>query len=508
MSAHASVAAVVTSEARTFLADVLLLTLLVAIVLAWPIAAPPIGAHGEAREGLVVQNIVHEGRWVLPLRNGQVPSKPPLFHWIAAATASMVGLSDAVVRFPSALAAWLVVLLTYALGVAAGGRPVGWLAVGALAGMHTFFESASEARVDMLFVACVTLALAAFFEWYRRDEQSASGARAACYAAVAAAVLTKGPAGAVLPLLVMIVFLARERRLDRLRALWSWPLAAMVVLVDGGWYALATSAGGTGFLQRQIFHENLDRFVGRGVFGQHGGRSRLMMVENLATDLLPWNLVLPWAAVRWWRGEREDTIGRFLHTWWLVIVAFFTIAYGKRGVYLLPIYPAIAVLAGRALGGVLARLRAEPRGGALAALVPERWWPERPARVLVAAVLAIDLGVILVGQIARVRHARRASLVPFAHAVTTRVAPDASLVADDSLDESDFLVLTYRLDRAVSRAAKGAPCVPGRYRLVTPRPGAPVVDPLLTAERRGVPVMLMQDTPERCALALGSEHDR
>ena len=93
---------------RARVTDLVLLTLLVALALAWPLAAPPIGTHGEAREGLVVQDVVARGHWVLPHRNGEVPSKPPLFHWIAAATAALVGLSDAVVRFPSALAAWSV----------------------------------------------------------------------------------------------------------------------------------------------------------------------------------------------------------------------------------------------------------------------------------------------------------------------------------------------------------------------------------------------------------------
>ena len=103
------------SDARVSAADLLVLTSLVVLVLAWPLAAPPIGAHGEAREGLVVQDIVRHGRWVLPLRNGAVPSKPPLFHWIAGGIGSVIGLSDAVVRLPSALAVWLALAMVYGL---------------------------------------------------------------------------------------------------------------------------------------------------------------------------------------------------------------------------------------------------------------------------------------------------------------------------------------------------------------------------------------------------------
>ncbi len=494
------------SAVRSVVGDLLVLTLLVAVMLAWPLTAPPIGTHGEAREGLVVQDVGRDGRWILPLRNGEVPSKPPLYHWIAAGLGALVGPSDAVVRAPSALAAWLVVVLVYGLGFAAGGRTSGWLAAGALAGMHTFFESASEARVDMLFTAWITLALAAFWRWYERD---GAAARAVCYAAIAAAVLTKGPAGAVLPLLVIGGFLAWERRWDRVRAFCSLRLALAAVVVVGGWYALAAWTGGADFVHRQILKENLDRFVGRGVFGMHGGRSRLAMLENLATDLLPWNLVLPAAAFAWWRGARTDNLGRLLHTWWVVILAFFTVAYGKRGVYLLPLYPAIAVLAGRALAGVVDRLRADPDGASPAPMrVLQRLAPGRPWRALIVAVVLIDLAVVLAGQSVRVRRARRASLVPFAASVAERVPPHAPLVADLSLDESDYLVLSYRLPRALPRALPGAPCTPGTFHLATPRPGAPIVAPLFVSERRGVPVALAEDTAETCPLALEREHDR
>ena len=64
--------------------------------------APPIWHHGEAREGLVVQGIVHNHEWILPLRNGEIPSKPPFFHWLAALSAFVFGPSDLIVRLPMA----------------------------------------------------------------------------------------------------------------------------------------------------------------------------------------------------------------------------------------------------------------------------------------------------------------------------------------------------------------------------------------------------------------------
>ncbi|MBI3767399.1 MAG: glycosyltransferase family 39 protein [Deltaproteobacteria bacterium] len=465
--------------------DGILLTLVLAAALAWPLHAPPIAAHGEAREGLVVQDIVLHGEWTLPRRNGELPSKPPLFHWMAAGAARAVGLSDAVVRLPSAIAGWAMLLATFALGVTIGGRTTAWLAVGALLGTYGFWESAWEARVDMVFAASIAAALVAFFAWYRGGGRVA---RAGCYIATACAVLAKGPAGAVLPALVIVAFVVREswRRhrgdaadgavadeatpnapttlaaagggplahaIAVVGRLWSWPLVALVVLVDAGWYLLAYRRGGAEFLAVQLLHENVDRLVGRGVFGMHGGRSRLAMVVELATDLVPWNLVLVWAAVAWARGARADRGERFLHAWWLVIVGVFTAVYGKRDIYLLPLYPALALLAGRALATALQ----VPAGGQLFGVVPipdalRRRLPVRPALALLAlAVVVFDVTLVMVSEIARLHSVRRRSLLGFVREVEAQVPPGAALSAAPDLDGSDLQVLAYRLRRVIPR---------------------------------------------------------
>src|SRR5438067_12762768 len=66
------------------------------VALAVVLAALPIGSDvyegGEAREGLVVREMLRTGDWILPLWNGSVvPSKPPLFHWLAAGAAALTG---------------------------------------------------------------------------------------------------------------------------------------------------------------------------------------------------------------------------------------------------------------------------------------------------------------------------------------------------------------------------------------------------------------------------------
>jgi 4-amino-4-deoxy-L-arabinose transferase-like glycosyltransferase len=98
-----------------------LLAFILIVLAAWIYLLPPIWNHGEAREGLVVRSIVLDHQWILPFRNGEVPSKPPLFHWVAASLAQIFGFSDFTIRLASALAAWIVALSTFILGAAVGG---------------------------------------------------------------------------------------------------------------------------------------------------------------------------------------------------------------------------------------------------------------------------------------------------------------------------------------------------------------------------------------------------
>jgi 4-amino-4-deoxy-L-arabinose transferase-like glycosyltransferase len=160
-------------------------------------------------------------------------------------------------------------------------------------------------------------------------------------------VLAKGPAGIVLPGLVIVGFLVLERQIRLIWKFWSWSLIGAVLLIDVGWYALAYQVGGADFFGAQIWRENVDRFLGADRFSARF--TNLDLVSWLATQTFPWNLALLWSVIRRLRGEPEDSSGRFLHAWWIAIFGFFVFSAGRRAIYLLPMYPAIAILAARAI---------------------------------------------------------------------------------------------------------------------------------------------------------------
>jgi 4-amino-4-deoxy-L-arabinose transferase-like glycosyltransferase len=418
------------SSARARLAPVIAAAMLVALLGALRLSAP-IATRGEAREGLVVRTIVRSGEWILPRREGALPSKPPLFHWIAAAIALPLGLNDAVVRAPSILAAWIVLLSTMAIGRVLGGPRVGWIAPLMLLGTVGFWRSALEARVDMVFTACVTVALGAFHHWYVR------GGRTACalvYFGSACAILAKGPAGAVVPAVVIGGFVLAMR--DRIVLLRLWAPgpalgAAMLVL---GWYALAFREGGSEFVATQILHENVDRFLGSGAFAGRRAHRPLKIIGLFAVHLFPWNLALLFGLGRGRGNGTPDPGRRFLHAWWLGVLGFFALAGGQRGVYLLPLYPAVALLAARE---IVARL---------------------PPRLVVPGAASMALLVIACagGTLARGWSvARREPLLDFARLVAARLPPGERIGATGRVSENDVLVLAYGLDRPLPRVRRG-----------------------------------------------------
>jgi 4-amino-4-deoxy-L-arabinose transferase-like glycosyltransferase len=117
------------------IAHVILLTLLCGALYFPYLGSRPFFDKGEPREAMAVQDIVQRGEWLVPLKRAtDIPSKPPLFHWSAALTASLTGkLDEATIRFPSALYATLGVLIVYFFGQKLFERQVAFLAAAILA---------------------------------------------------------------------------------------------------------------------------------------------------------------------------------------------------------------------------------------------------------------------------------------------------------------------------------------------------------------------------------------
>ena len=308
------------------------------------LAQVPFFDKGEPREALAVQDIIQRGEWLVPLKRAtDIPSKPPLFHWSAALTSRLAGqLNESTIRFPSALYATLGVLVVYLLAKKLFGAEAALMSGAILATTLVYQDQALSARVDMTLCFFVTLNLALFYSLYRGFLTSPFWYYV-FYALVGISTLAKGPLGMLLPALVAGTFVVLKRRWDVLAKFCLHPGVLLMLLLGAGWYVIAVTRGGEGFLDRQILQENLSRFAG----GSGHSHPVYYYIPYLFSQGLPWSLFLPfvlWDSFRKFSLARDDRL--FFQLWFLAMFVFFSIAMGKRPVYLLPLYPALSVLMG------------------------------------------------------------------------------------------------------------------------------------------------------------------
>jgi 4-amino-4-deoxy-L-arabinose transferase-like glycosyltransferase len=313
---------------------VLLVVLLILLALLLPFLASRTGLF-DLDEGFyasTAQEMVRTGNYVTPMYAGSpFLEKPPLLYWLMAAFLKM-GLSPTLaVRMPSILSA---LILLAAVGIASLRRGGGAVVVAALAISPLFLGLAHLAFTDMLFTCCLTLCFLLF--WY-----SISGApewlRIPSAAFLGLATLTKGPAAAVLFLLLAgITFATQPQLREGFRKHWL-EAALVYLLVAAPWYVLIYKQQGKEFFQEFIIRQNLGRFGG-------GDAAHLapiyFYIPILVVGFFPWSFYLPGVFAR----APGDPFYRFCLTWAAIVFVLFSISGTKLPSYVLPMFPALALL--------------------------------------------------------------------------------------------------------------------------------------------------------------------
>ncbi|HEY3275156.1 MAG TPA: glycosyltransferase family 39 protein [Syntrophorhabdaceae bacterium] len=174
----------------------------------------------EGRYAEIPREMVEEGDYLVPhLNYVRYFEKPPLLYWADAASYKIFGVSPWSFRLPNALAALLTVLMTYFFVSRGFGGRVGLLSSLILLTSFGFFAMAHVVTIDMLFTFLLFAALLFFHRYYFEGTP--------CflllfYAALALAVLAKGPVALILMGATVLVFLWSEKRLSFVRDMARW----------------------------------------------------------------------------------------------------------------------------------------------------------------------------------------------------------------------------------------------------------------------------------------------
>jgi 4-amino-4-deoxy-L-arabinose transferase-like glycosyltransferase len=284
------------------------------------------------------------GDWVTTRLNGiKYFEKPPLQTWMNALSFTLFGLGDWQARLWTGLCGVLGVLITGYTGHKVFGQRVGFYAALVLGSCFYWVACSQIDSLDMGLSSMMTIALCALL-LAQRDQASALERRnwmLACWAGMALAVLSKGLIGLVLPgaVLVLYTLFARDWKLWRRLHLAKGLLLFLAIAAP--WFVLVAMRNPE---QPHFFfvHEHWDRFF---LKEHHREQVWYVFFVLAAAGMVPWAGVLLQGLRLGVQRQKEHFRPRLmLLVWAAFILLFFTKSNSKLPGYILPIFPALALL--------------------------------------------------------------------------------------------------------------------------------------------------------------------
>lgn len=336
------------ANSPTWRRDLLLLAVIFGALYFFRLGSYPLSNPDEGRNAEVPREMLVTGDWVTPRLNGvNYFEKPPLVYWATALSLQTFGHNEWAVRAVPALFAILGVLITYAAARALSTPVAGWLSAVVLGTSLLWFIIGHIPILDTAMSVFMSGTLFCFLLAVREPP----GTRRrwlfmGLYACAALATLTKGLMGFLVSGAVMFLWLLVFNQWKRLRPLYLPTGVLLFLAIALPWHVLAALRNET-WVHRYIVFEHFLRFL-TPVASRPG--PWYYFIGILIAGLIPWTGFL-WSPIRdlaraGWSRRHEHLATWFLVLWTVFIVFFFSISKSKLAPYVLPVFPALAVLIG------------------------------------------------------------------------------------------------------------------------------------------------------------------
>ncbi|GHD41114.1 4-amino-4-deoxy-L-arabinose transferase [Marinobacter persicus] len=302
----------------------------------------------EPRFAEVAREMVTSGQWLLPMRGGELyPDKPPVFMWSIAAFFWLTGNLKLAFLLPNALCSLLSLALVFNLGTRLWNQSTGALAALLLILAPQFLIQAQRAQIDAMvacwiMVACYGLIYHFFirrsWKWYFT-----------AWGFMGLGIITKGVG--FLPALLFVPIIALKiQDNSRFSDSLTWRCAfgpVVMVLVVAAWLipmTLQVSQLGTdealAYRNNILFKQTGERYADS--WG-HINPWHYYLSSVVPTLWFPLPLLLLALARPLLRALRSQPVILTMLVWVALVIAFFSLSPGKRGVYILPALPLLAL---------------------------------------------------------------------------------------------------------------------------------------------------------------------
>ena len=334
----------------------------------------------EGRYAEIAREMLVSGDWLTPRLDGlKYFEKPPLQYWATAASFAAFGLRDWAARLWPAATGLLCVLLVHFTGSRLFGRRAGLFAAAVLASSLLFLLIAHINTLDMGLCLFLQAGVSGFL-LAQREPDRARRYMLLTWAALALAALSKGLVSLVLPAGSLVIYTLAMRDFSVWRRLYLGQGLLLFLLIAAPWH-IAISLADADFFHFYFIHEHFERFLTK---AHKRYQPWWYFLPILAAGTLPWTLMLLHAVARVWRQATAAPALRFLLIWSALVLAFFSVSGSKLPSYILPMWPALALVA----GDFLARIE-------------RRTLLRHLALVAALALVALGLAALLVPRLAK-----------------------------------------------------------------------------------------------------------
>jgi 4-amino-4-deoxy-L-arabinose transferase-like glycosyltransferase len=333
--------------------------LLLAVVLIWfgnleyrKLIRPDEGRYAE-----IPREMVASGDWITPRLNElKYFEKPPLQYWATAVAYEVFGEHQWTSRLWTALTGFAGILLAWFAGSRLFGREAGLYSALLLGSSSLYALMAHINTLDMGVTFFISLGV--FSLLLAQHDQLAHRRRnwmLLAWVGLALAVLSKGLMGLILPGTALFLYSVFNRDI----AIWKrmhWFSGLLVfLLVAAPWFVLVIKANPE-FFDRFFIYEHYTRFTTK-VHGRY--QPWYYFIPVLVMGMLPWTVLMFDTVLRTWKNSaqkvKEFSAERFLLVWAVFVYLFFSISDSKLPSYLLPMFPALALLMGKHLANISTR---------------------------------------------------------------------------------------------------------------------------------------------------------
>jgi 4-amino-4-deoxy-L-arabinose transferase-like glycosyltransferase len=406
----------------------LLLFIAIAAFYLWGLGLFPLVGPDEPRYAEVAREMLARRDFITPTLGG-LPwfEKPPLLYWMITLSYRVLGVTEYAVRLGPAICGLLTAVFVYICGSAidvesrrpdSSNEPLNigrWAALVWLSSLGAIGFSRG-ATFDIVLTMTVSGALASWFVFEVKAAKHQPGTQLliAFYFFTGLSLLAKGLIGPVLILGVIGFYFVLRREWPRrgflMSLIWGVPL---LLAVAAPWYLPMIIRHRWLFIDQFIVQHHFARFATN---KYHHPGPVYFYLPVLIGIALPWTIVLGASVLstrRWnWRGDASLDRARLFALAWLVVpIVFFSFSGSKLGGYILPVLPAVAVLAGERIACFCREQRGEKAlrltGALLIAMAAAAvWYAHREAGLSISTASVMALPLLVTGVVAAVRPRR------------------------------------------------------------------------------------------------------